>query len=133
MCLTQGQATGAALASVLFGDVNPSARLPFTIPNTENEMGFTPMQYPGINLENVYSERFSIGYRWYDVHNVKPAFEFGFGLSYTKFDYKNLVISDKSISLTLTNTGKRSGCESVQLYLGFPYGASEPPKQLKGF
>jgi len=74
-----------------------------------------------------------VGYRWYATHGVKPRFPFGFGLSYTNFSLSNLAINGKTVSVNLANTGKRDGAEVVQLYLGFPAAAGEPPIQLKGF
>jgi beta-glucosidase len=84
-----GQEYGNALADVLTGKVNPSARLPVTIPNNENEIGFTERQYPGVGFppEAYYTEDLLIGYRWYESKEVTPAFPFGFGLSYTSFSY----------------------------------------------
>lgn len=131
--LLPGLQNGAALADVLFGDLNPSARLPFTMPNKENEMEMTDKQYPGIKLENDYSERLNVGYRWYNAHNVKPAFEFGFGLSYTIFEYSDLTIVGRYISFNILNAGLANGCEIAQLYIDFPSSAGEPPRQLKGF
>jgi hypothetical protein len=135
-----GQENGNALAQVLFGDVNPSAKLPVTIPVSSNQVPVsTTAQWPGINLHAAYSEGLEIGYRWYDTNNVTPLFPFGFGLSYTTFGYSNLTVSAVSpsgqvqISFDLTNTGGRTGAEVPQLYLGFPAAAGEPPKLLKGF
>jgi beta-glucosidase len=127
-----GQAYGDAITSVLFGDVNPSGRLPLTFPNIENEVNFTTSQWPGVNGRATYTEKLLIGYRWYDTHNVKPAFPFGHGLSYTNFSYANLVCGTSSCSVDITNTGEIAGAEVAQLYLGFPSSAGEPPKQLKG-
>jgi beta-glucosidase len=135
-----GQENGNALAQVLFGDVNPSAKLPVTIPVSSNQVPTsTTAQWPGINLHAAYSEGLEIGYRWYDTNNVTPLFPFGYGLSYTTFGYSNLTVSAVSpsgqvqIGFDLTNTGTLTGAEVPQLYLGFPLAASEPPKQLKGF
>ena len=135
-----GQENGNALAQVLFGDVNPSAKLPVTIPVSSNQVPTSATaQWPGINLHASYSEGLEIGYRWYDANNVTPLFPFGFGLSYTTFGYSNLTVSAVSpsgqvqIGFDLTNTGGRMGAEVPQLYLGFPLAAGEPPKLLKGF
>ncbi len=129
-----GQEYGHALADVLFGDVNPSAKLPMTIPNKENEVEFSRVQYPGIKLETVYSERSLIDYRWYTAHNVAPAFPFGFGMSYSTFQVKGLSVKGlQHISVDVTNTGKMAGSEVVQLYVQFPDLAGTPPLQLKGF
>jgi hypothetical protein len=128
-----GQEEGNAIADVLFGDINPNAKLPVTFPNIENEVGFKQDEYPGVNLQEYYREQLNVGYRWYATHGVKPRYPFGFGLSYTTFSLSNLVISGRSISATVQNTGKVGGYEVVQLYLGFPPAAGEPPIQLKGF
>ncbi|RYH32258.1 glycosyl hydrolase [archaeon] len=138
-----GQEAGNALADVLFGSVNPSGRLSVTMPNKDNEIGFTPEQYPGVGMpmpEAAYSEELLIGYRWYDANRVEPKFCFGFGLSYTTFSYiqakVRTVASDSLkavVSVMIKNTGERDGDEVVQLYLQYPATAGEPPKQLRGF
>ena len=135
-----GQENGNALAQVLFGDVNPSAKLPVTIPVSSNQVpASTTAQWPGVNGHAAYSEGLQIGYRWYDANNVTPLFPFGFGLSYTTFGYSNLTVSVVSpsgqvqIGFDLTNTGNLTGAEVPQLYLGFPAAAGEPPRLLKGF
>jgi len=128
-----GQEEGNAIADVLFGDVNPGGKLPVTFPNVENEVGFKPDEYPGVNLQEYYREQLNVGYRWYATHSVKPRYAFGFGLSYTNFTLSDLTISGKTVSAVLKNTGMRAGSEVVQLYLGFPASAGEPPIQLKGF
>jgi len=99
----------------------------------------TVRQYPGINNEAAYSEGLFIGYRWYDQNQIAPLFEFGFGLSYTSFSYANLVVSGSVVggsavvAFDVTNTGSIDGAEVSQLYIGFPSGNGEPPRQLKGF
>jgi len=128
-----GQEEGNAFADVLFGTVNPSGKLPLTIPNKNNETMMAPIQYPGINNEESYSEQFLIGYRWYNTNNVIPLFPFGHGLSYTTFQYSNLKINGRTVTASITNNGTKAGAEVVQLYLGFPASAGEPPLQLKGF
>jgi beta-glucosidase len=80
-----------------------------------------------------YSEKLEVGYRWYDVHGVKPAFAFGSGLSYTTFAYSSLSVNGRTVSFTLTNTGKVKGAEVSQLYLTYPSAAGQPFKQLRGF
>src|SRR3954447_25377014 len=135
-----GQENGNPLASILFGDINPSGKLPVTFPAVSNQVpASTIEQYPGTNLQVFYSEGLLMGYRWYDQSNVAPQFPFGHGLSYTTFGYSNLTVSAVSpsgqatIEMDVRNTGSRVGTEIVQLYLGFPGLAGEPPKQLKGF
>lgn len=137
-----GQEAGGALASVLFGDVNPSGKLPMTF--AQNEADYpanTPEQYPGVDGHVYYTEGLRMGYRYFDSAGIKPLFPFGYGLSYTTFDYANLTISPAgvsadgavTISVDVTNSGARPGAEVAQLYLGFPMESSEPPSQLKGF
>jgi beta-glucosidase len=134
-----GQESGNAIASVLFGDFNPSAKLPVSFPVKENDW-FTgsPNQYPGVNSVVQYSEKLLVGYRWYDNQNIAPLFPFGHGLSYTTFGYSNLQISGSissglTIKLTLQNTGHVNGSEVVQLYLSYPPSAGEPPQVLRKF
>jgi len=142
-----GQEAGNALADVLFGAVNPSGRLPVTMPNKDNEVGFTAEQYPGTGSpmpDAIYSEELLIGYRWYDAHQVEPRFPFGHGLSYTAFQYSGMKVltfpklpegrkAEGLVSVEVKNTGDRDGDEVVQLYLQYPQAAGEPPKQLKAF
>jgi beta-glucosidase len=135
-----GQENGNALAQVLFGDVNPSAKLPVTFPASANQVPTsTTAQFPGVSGHVSYSEQLLVGYRWYDANNMSPLFPFGCGLSYTTFGYSNLTVSAVSpsgqvqIGFDLTNTGNLTGAEVPQLYLGFPAAAGEPPKLLKGF
>jgi beta-glucosidase len=135
-----GQENGNALAEVLFGDVNPSGRLPVTIPAAASQVPTaSTAQFPGVSGHSIYSEGLQIGYRWYDANNVTPLFAFGRGLSYTTFGYSNLTVSAVSpsgqaqIGFDLTNTGITTGAEVPQLYLGFPAAAGEPPRLLKGF
>ena len=140
--LLPGQQFGHAIADVLFGDVNPSARLPITLPNVDNEVNFTQSQYPGINNEANYTEGLLIGYRWYDAANVAPKFAFGHGLSYTTFHYGKIVafpfknaqkLTNIAVVTKITNVGSVAGSEVAQLYLSYPDVAREPPKQLRGF
>jgi len=135
-----GQEDGHAIASVLYGDVNPSGRLPLTFPVDETQVpADTPEQYPGIDNESEYSEKLLVGYKWYDTIGVEPLFPFGYGLSYTSFSYSNLLIQDSSvletvrISVDVGNVGKSLGSEVVQLYIGFPSKTGEPLKLLRGF
>jgi len=142
-----GQEYGNAVADVLFGKVNPSARLPITMPNKENEVGFSKAQFPGVRtpenpLPNAfYVEGLQVGYRWYHANQVTPLFPFGHGLSYTTFEYSNIAVqkgsSDKeflTVSATVSNAGStHTGAEVAQLYVTFPTLAFEPPVQLKAF
>lgn len=132
--LMPGQEYGNAIAEVLFGDVNPGAKLPLTFPSVENETGFADDQWPGVNRTANYTEALEVGYRWYAAHpKVKPAFPFGHGLSYTAFKYSDLHVEGRSIQFRVQNIGKVGGSEVPQLYLKFPDSAGEPPKQLKGY
>jgi beta-glucosidase len=133
-----GQEDGNAAAAVLFGDVNPSGKLPETFPVSENDLPTqTTAQYPGVNGHASYSEALQVGYRWYDSQNIAPLFPFGHGLSYTTFSYSGLRVSrtasGASVTMTITNTGTRAGAEVAQVYLAAPAAAGEPPKQLKGY
>ena len=140
-----GQQYGNAIADVLFGIRPPTGRLPLTFPAQENDLQLVTKQWPGLPAPNpvtgivgdhglsYYAEKLEVGYRFYDAKQVTPAFPFGHGLTYTSFKYSNLVFTKSSVSFTLTNTGSRDGTEVVQLYMGFPATAGEPPKQLKGF
>merc|ERR1712217_589265 len=113
----------------------------------ENDLNFSPEQYPGIPrkdprasdrnhgwmTDTTYSEKLEVGYRYYDAHNTEPAYPFGHGLGYTKFNYSDLKVDADSVNLTVSNIGQNGGTEVVQLYLDFPQAAGEPPKQLKAF
>jgi len=135
-----GEEDGNAVAGVLFGDVNPSGKLPLTFPvNVADLPANTPAQYPGVNNVANYSEGVFVGYRYFDANNIQPLFPFGFGLSYTSFSYASLAVAKSGASVTLdfdvTNTGTRSGAEVAQIYIGMPGSTDvpQPPKQLKGF
>jgi beta-glucosidase len=133
-----GEQGGSAIARVLFGDTDPGGRLPATFPQQEGDIPTAgdPEKYPGV-AENVrYKEGVLVGYRWYDANGIEPAFPFGYGLSYTSFRYSGLKVSASSVSVTVSNVGRRSGVDVPQLYLGLPSpgpGVIQPPKQLKGF
>jgi beta-glucosidase len=129
-----GQEDGNAIASVLFGDVDPGGKLPMTFPADERQgPAKTPAEYPGDGVTVHYDEGVLVGYRWYDAKNEKPLFPFGHGLSYTTFRYSALRATRDAVQVRVTNTGRRAGTEVAQLYLGMPASAGEPPNQLKGF
>lgn len=135
-----GQEYGNALAAVLFGDANPSGKLPVTFPRSLADVpANTQAQWPGTNGQVQYSEGVNVGYRSYDARNVSPLFPFGFGLSYTTFGYSSLIVGQPdgagnvSVRFTVTNTGSRAGSEVPQVYVGQPAGIGEPPKSLQGF
>ena len=86
-----GQEDGNAIAAVLFGDVNPSGKLPVSFPNSLAQVpANTAAQWPGVNGNVQYSEGVDVGYRWYQAKSLAPLFPFGFGLSYTSFGYSEL-------------------------------------------
>ncbi|HTI25731.1 MAG TPA: glycoside hydrolase family 3 C-terminal domain-containing protein [Kutzneria sp.] len=135
-----GQEDGNAIASVLFGDTNPSGKLPVSFPKSLNDVpAHTQAQWPGSNGTVQYSEGVKVGYRWYQAQNIAPLYPFGFGLSYTSFGFSNLQITPldahgkATVTATVTNTGSRAGSEVAQLYVGDPATTGEPPLQLKGF
>jgi beta-glucosidase len=157
-----GQESGNAIADVLYGDVNPSGRLPYTVARQESDYGhllnstFDP-SIPAF-LQSNFTEGLYIDYRAFDAKNITPRYEFGYGLSYTTFQYANMTIESVSnadlssfpspsvrviqgghpalwqvlyhANVTITNTGKVAGHEVAQLYLGVP---NAPQKQLRGF
>lgn len=144
-----GSEAGNSLADVLSGDVNPSGKLPFTFPASlaDNPLR-TERQYPGIKREGTpywdayYEEGIFVGYRWYDSKGIRPQFPFGYGLSYTDFEYSGASVSNAKmkagkhidISVNVKNIGDRAGAETVQLYISDPSSSVErPAKELKGF
>jgi beta-glucosidase len=134
-----GEEDGNVVASILFGAINPSGKLPITFPQSVSDLpAHTPAQYPGINNQVYYSEGLDMGYRYYDAQNITPLFPFGFGLSYTTYQYSHLRIvrgpgHTAIATFDITNTGSRSGSEVAELYISMPAAAGEPPRQLKGF
>ena len=144
-----GTETGNALADVLTGKVNPSGRLPFSVPfKYEDGPIKTEAQYPGIKAEGDefwqthYSEGVYVGYRWYSTQEIPVQFPFGHGLSYTTFEYSNAKAAKPSmtaagtlkVSVDVENTGSVDGAEVVQLYIADPEASIDrPAKELKGF
>ena len=129
-----GEAAGGAVADALCGRVNPSGKLPETFPLCERK----DLPYPGDGLKIQYSEGQNVGYRYYDKHPEETAYPFGHGLSYTAFDYSNLVVQPGEgkllISLDVTNTGEYDGAEVVQIYVGKDVSCyTRPIKELKAF
>jgi beta-glucosidase len=139
-----GMEGGNALAAVLFGDVNPSGKLPATFPKKLADTpayAFGPSAYPGTDGTVTYSEGLLVGYRWFDAKQIEPLFPFGFGLSYTTFLYSGLkLIAGEGTNgsliaqFDLENTGNRAGAEVAQLYVHEenPH-LARPEKELKGF
>ncbi|MDX6258309.1 MAG: beta-glucosidase [Frankiales bacterium] len=133
-----GQTGGTALARLLFGDVNPSGKLPVTFPASDAQgPARSTVEYPGDGSDVYYTEGLQVGYRWYDAQHQKPLFPFGYGLSYTSFRFGHLQAkksgSQYAVTVTVTNTGKRVGSDVAQLYVGFPTSAHEVPRQLKAY
>ena len=142
-----------ALANILFGDVNPSAKLPATFPKSDADLphpaifGLNPppaapaagaASTPGSGgfrrgpapFDVEYTEGLKVGYKWFQAEDKQPLFSFGYGLSYTTFAYSGLRASLDTVSFTVRNTGKRAGAEVAQVYAGLPAAAGEPPKRL---
>ena len=143
-----GMEGGNALAAVLFGDVNPSGRLPMTFPR---KLADSPAHalgaYPGKDGTVRYEEGLLVGYRWFDAKGIEPLFAFGHGLSYTTFEYANLKLEKPRVApppgatapvavvqADVKNTGSRAGAEVVQVYV-HPVAPRlpRPPQELKGF
>lgn len=151
-----GQEAGNALADIILGNVNPSGKLPTSFPMDYVDIS-SSNNFPGKELPNgveekigmmskgkpsevIYEEGIYVGYRYFNTFDVKTAFPFGFGLSYTSFSYDNILINRESqenaavVSITITNIGKVSGKEVVQLYLNAPKNTIDKPKmELKAF
>lgn len=136
-----GQEAGTAIADVLSGKLNPSGKLPTTFPKRlEDNPAY--INYPGENGRVYYGEGIFVGYRYYDKKDVEPLFPFGYGLSYTSYEYRNLRLDKASyepgeklqISVDVQNIGKRAGKEVVQLYIqDIASSLARPPKELKAF
>ena len=128
-----GQAGAGAMMDVLTGRVNPSGRLAETYPiRYEDTPAF--QYFPSAERNSEYREGLYIGYRYYDTSRVRVQYPFGFGLSYTSFEYGNLEVREDGIRFCLKNTGSRDGAEVAQLYMGCWDGAVfRPEKELKGF
>lgn len=128
-----GEEGGHAIADVLFGDVNPSGKLPVTFPRKLED---SPSwgHYPGKDGVVEYAEGIYVGYRHFDKKNIEPLFCFGHGLSYTKFEYSDLQVSAREVSLKVRNAGGRDGAEVVQLYVRqVAPSVDRPVKELKAF
>ena len=134
-----GEAAGRAIADILFGRVNPSGKLSETFPLKERD----GLCYPGDEVKCEYTEKLNVGYRYYDAHPEEVWFPFGHGLSYTSFDYSDLVLSEEKItsdtfklkvSFKLKNIGEIAGKEAVQLYIA-PLDSivARPIKELRAF
>jgi beta-glucosidase len=138
-----GQEGGTALAQILFGEVNPSGKLPASFERRWEDNAAFASYYPKTGDKRVkYEEGVFVGYRHFDRTQVKPLFPFGFGLSYTKFQYTDLTVTPASsgldgpviISFNIKNVGQREGAEIAELYVGDSHASvPRPVKELKGF
>ncbi|AXC11460.1 Beta-glucosidase [Acidisarcina polymorpha] len=144
-----------ALGNVLFGSVNPSGKLPNTFPKSEADLphptivkpppaseNFTGPVAPAVRaaglpaFQATYDEGLKVGYKWYDAENKPVLFPFGYGLSYTTYDYTGLTVTpgqSVEVTFTVANTGGRNGSEVAEVYAALPASADEPPKRLVGF
>lgn len=132
-----------ALANLMFGDVNFSAKLAATFAKSDDQLPFH--EVPGINLKPVHrwdlpnfdipynKQGLKVGYKWFDAENLQPLFPFGFGLSYTTFEYSDLKATQKDVTFTIRNAGTRAGTEIAQVYAALPSSTNEPPKRLVGW
>lgn len=140
-----GSEAGSATANVIAGDINPSGKLPYSIPKKLEDngaMSFGTISYPGDSIKQIYKEDILVGYRWHDTKKIPALFPFGYGLSYTTFEYGKANTDKKEygkdetikVSLTVTNKGKVDGAESVQVYASQSKPSVErPEKELKAF
>ena len=128
-----GQAGAGAMLDILTGKINPSGRLNETYPvRYEDTPAFR--YFPSEERNSEYREGLYVGYRYYDTSKVRVMYPFGFGLSYTQFEYSGLEVDDTGVSFTVTNTGKTDGAEVAQLYVGMKDAkVYRPEKELKGF
>ncbi|MEV6301924.1 glycoside hydrolase family 3 C-terminal domain-containing protein [Actinoplanes sp. NPDC051861] len=141
-----GEQMGPAIAALLFGDANPSGKLPMTFPRSlaDTPTANDPARYPGVRAEGEairqvsYSEGLKVGYRWYEAEDIAPLFAFGHGLSYTTFRYSDLETrgdgrGELRLRFRIANTGKRTGTEVAQAYVSLPAATGEPSKRLVGW
>ncbi len=151
-----GGSRGAdAVARVLFGDVNPSGKLPITFPKSEADLPHASIVKPPIEsttngepdawkkiaaglpaFQTTYDEGLKVGYKWYDAEHKPVLFPFGYGLSYTTYAYSDLQVTPGKtvkINLKVANTGNRAGSEIAEVYATLPEGTGEPPKRLIGW
>src|SRR5437762_2804163 len=130
-----------AVANILFGEVNPSAKLPMTFPRSEADLPHPQLLTPPTGagregkttFEVHYDEGLKVGYKWYDAENKPVLFPFGYGLSYTTFTYSGLKVTagnETTVSFTVKNTGSRAGEEIAEVYAALPASVGEPPKRL---
>src|SRR6476620_11584534 len=133
-----GEEHGNAPAAVLFGDVDPSGRLPVTFPTGADRVpAMGSLRYPAGPAGYNYDEGLKVGYRAYEANSLSVLFPFGYGVSYTSFAFSKLSVRSAGaavqVAFTVTNTGSRDGVAVPQVYIRFPHGVGEPPQQLKAF
>ena len=149
-----GSRGAEAVANLIFGDVNPSAKLPVTFPKSDADLPHpTIVKPPKVTRDAdskgwrriaaglpafplTYDEGVKVGYKWYDAEKKSVLFPFGYGLSYTTYSYSNLKVTpgkNPRVSFTVTNTGNRAGAEVAEVYASLPTAAAEPPKRLVGW
>ena len=133
-----GEQDGTAIVALLYGDADPSGRLPVTFPTSDAQADISSLaQWPGVDLTSVYTEGLEVGYRYDHANDIQPLFPFGYGLSYTRFTLGGLSVTRSgagySVTVDVTNSGTRTGTEVPQAYLTFPASAGEPPAQLAAF
>ena len=132
-CYLNGQAGAEATLNILKGDVNPSGKLSETLPIKYEDVA-SGDNFPSHTRTIEYREAYGVGYRYFEKANVQVRFPFGFGLSYTTFEYKNLEVNENGVTFEITNTGKTEGKEVAQLYVGLKDSkVIRPLKELKGF
>jgi beta-glucosidase len=138
-----------AIANILFGDVNPTAKLPLTFAKSEADLPHPKLTvqpppasdadlveiFPGFKdntrkFDVAYDEGLKVGYKWYDAEKKEPLFPFGFGLSYTTYKYSGLKVSKDSVAFEVANTGTRAGAEIAEVYATLPQAAGEPFRRL---
>jgi beta-glucosidase len=132
---------GEAIADLLFGKANPSAKLPITFAKSDADLpepvipGWAQRHDKGSAATAEYKEGLAIGYRWYEVSKRQPLFAFGHGLSYTTFRYGGLRVeaAGRTVQFVVTNTGKVAGAEIAQVYVRLPESAQEPFQRLAGW
>jgi beta-glucosidase len=138
-----------ALANILFGDVNPSGKLPVTFAKDDAQLpnpvvpGLAGVAAGTVNTDhkvapfdlNYNSEGAEVGYKWFEATNKQPLFPFGFGLSYTTYAYSGLTVDDakRTVRFTVRNTGKQEGTEIAQVYVALPAAAKEDYKRLSAW
>jgi beta-glucosidase len=130
---------GNALAKIIFGEVNPSGKLPMTFPKKlEDSPAHKLGEFPGVNGTVHYNEDIFVGYRYYDTYKVTPQFPFGHGLSYTTFKYQNIAVKvagkNATVMINISNSGDKAGAEVLQLYVKQQKpSVKRPEKELKSF